>query len=190
MNKNLIVSLVCLIVLIGGSYMAYQQLTTVGTKKSPSTNQTFSNTIELNSIEDESFNIEFENEQGEKVLLDSYVGRPIVLNFWASWCPPCREEMPIFAEQQLINPDIVFLYINQTDGIRETKEKARGFLKNEGLSMPVQFDETSDSAIKFGLTALPSTYFIDAKGNIRNRAMGALSKETLVSAITELMDNK
>lgn len=190
MNKNLVISLVGLIVLIGGSYVAYQQLTTAETKKTSTFTQESSNAVVLNNIKDESFNIEFENEQGEKVSLDSYVGKPIVLNFWASWCPPCREEMPVFAEQQSSNPDIVFLYVNQTDGIRETKEKAKKFLENEGLSMSVQYDQTSDSAIKFGLTALPSTYFIDAKGDIRNRAMGALTKETLVSAITELKETQ
>lgn len=190
MNKKLIVSLVALVLLIGGSYLLYQRLTKAEPESNITTTQPSQDTTAINNIEDEDFDIEFENEFGEKVWLSSYVGKPIVLNFWASWCPPCREEMPIFADQQRANPDVVFLYVNQTDGTRETKFKAQEFLVNENLPMKIQYDETNQSAIKYGLTSLPSTYFIDAKGDILNRAVGGITADTLIAAITNLTESQ
>lgn len=184
MNKKLIFSLVGLVVLIGGSYVLYQNLTANEEEPSALVDEAQQNdeTI-LNNIADEAFDFTFENEKGEKVMLSSYKGKPIVLNFWASWCPPCREEMPIFQEFQKNNPDVTFLFMNQADGRRETKQKAHEFLKNEGLDMPIQFDETQASTIKFALNGLPTTYFIDAEGNIHNRAIGGINAETLKMAI-------
>ena len=186
MNKKVLASLVGLVILIGGSYFLYQNLTQneeepQGTLVSETPKE---ETVTYNNIADEAFDFELENENGEKVMLSSYKGKPIVLNFWASWCPPCREEMPIFERIQEKNPDVTFLYVNQTDGKKETKAKAQEFLEKEGLEMAVQYDETTNSAIKYALTALPSTYFIDAEGNIHNRAVGGINAEILMSAIS------
>lgn len=183
MNKKLILSLLGLIVLIGGSYFLYQNLT--ANQEDPTTlvEETQKEEIAYNNISDEAFDFTFENEKGEKVALSSYKGKPIVMNFWASWCPPCREEMPIFQEFQTNHPDVVFLFINQTDGRRETKEKAQEFLRNEGLTMPIQYDQTAASTIKYALNALPTTYFIDANGDIHNRAIGGINAELLNRAI-------
>lgn len=190
MNKKVLISIGSLVVLMLGSYLLYQQITKKQEANSLVTEAPQEQKeVVLNNIRDEAFNFELEDEQGEKVMLDSFIGKPIVLNFWASWCPPCREEMPIFAEQQEANPNVVFLYVNQTDGTRETKEKALSFMQNEGLTMPIHFDQTNDSAIKYGLTALPSTYFIDEKGDIRNRAVGALPKEGLMTGIAQFKNN-
>lgn len=188
MNKKLLASLVALVVLIGGSYFLYQNLTETEEEQNTLVSETPKEEVAYNNISDEDFDFTFENEAGEKVLLSSYIGKPIVINFWASWCPPCREEMPIFQEIQKKNPEVTFLYINQTDGKKETKKKAQEFIENENLTMAIQYDETSASAIKYALTALPTTYFVDANGDIHNRAIGGINVETLTNAITGITE--
>ena len=122
--------------------------------------------------------------EGKEVKLSDYIGKPIVLNFWASWCGPCQMEMPDFHEKYLdIGGDIHFLMINMTDGSRETVESASGFIAEKGYTFPVLFDTGSNAAVTYGAYSLPTTYFIDGDGYIVARAVGAIDAETLQQGI-------
>lgn len=96
---------------------------------------------------------------GNEVLLSEYFGKPIVLNFWASWCSPCQMEMPDFHEKYLeIGEDVQFLMINMTDGSRETVEIASEFIEEKGYTFPVFYDTKSDAAMTYGAYSLPTTF--------------------------------
>ena len=107
-------------------------------------------------------------------------GTPVVLNFWASWCPPCKAEMPEFDEIAKEYADkVAFMMVNLTDGVQETQEKAQAFIDSMGYTFPVYFDKDSDAAYKYGIQSIPTTIFIDANGNLIAGATGAIDGETL-----------
>lgn len=115
---------------------------------------------------------------GNAVQLSDYFGKPLVLNFWASWCGPCKSEMPAFQQAYEQEDGVQFLLVNMTGG-RETQADAEALLAQEGYTFPVLFDLDLDAAMTYGVTALPTTYFLDAEGNLVAWAQGAIDAETL-----------
>ena len=115
---------------------------------------------------------------GNAVQLSDYFGKPLVLNFWASWCGPCKSEMPAFQQAYEQEDGVQFLLVNMTGG-RETQADAEALLAEEGYTFPVLFDLDLDAAMTYGVAALPTTYFLDAEGNLVAWAQGAIDAETL-----------
>ena len=121
--------------------------------------------------------------QGNEVKLSDYIGKPTVLNFWASWCGPCQMEMPDFHEKYLeIGEEVNFLMVNMTSG-RETLENAQAFIEEEGYTFPVFFDTETDAAMTYSVYSLPTTYFLDAQGYLIANATGAIDADTLQRGI-------
>ncbi|MBQ6715867.1 MAG: TlpA family protein disulfide reductase [Clostridia bacterium] len=127
------------------------------------------------------------DKDGNEVNLSSFFGKPIVLNFWASWCPPCRMEMPDFNEKYLeLGDEVHFLMVNMTTG-RETKQSAQEFIQEENFSFPISFDTNQDAAITYSAYSLPTTYFINASGEAVAQATGAIDIDTLQRGIDMIM---
>ena len=111
-------------------------------------------------------------------------GKPTVLNFWASWCGPCRSEMPHIQEAyERLGGEVSFVMINMTDGQRETQESAEEYMAESGWTFPIYFDSDYDAAMTYGAYSLPQTYFIDAEGRLIAAARGSMSAEVLQSGI-------
>ena len=129
--------------------------------------------------------------EGKEVHLSDFFGKPIVLNFWASWCGPCQMEMPDFNEKYLeVGEEVQFLIINMTDGSRETVETASAFIAEQGYSFPVFYDTDMDAAAVYSVYSLPTTYFIDVEGYTIARATGAISAETLQRGIDMILTHQ
>lgn len=121
---------------------------------------------------------------GNPVALSDFFGKPIVLNFWASWCGPCKMELPDFQEvYDEIGSDVQFLIVNLTDGNRETVESASAYLAEQGYSFPAYYDTQFSAAMAYGVSTIPCTYFIDAGGHGVARASGAIDGQTLRTGI-------
>ena len=123
--------------------------------------------------------------EGNEITLSALMdGKPTVLNFWASWCGPCRSEMPHIQDAyERLGGEVSFVMINMTDGQRETQESAEEYMAESGWTFPIYFDSDYDAAMTYGAYSLPQTYFIDADGRLIAAARGSMSAEVLQSGI-------
>jgi cytochrome c biogenesis protein CcmG/thiol:disulfide interchange protein DsbE len=117
-----------------------------------------------------------------KVGLGELRGTPVVLNFWASWCDPCREEADVLEsawKQRRASGDVLFLGLDQQD----LTEDARAFLREFSISYPVVRDPTNRTARDWGVTGLPETWFISAEGKVTGHVIGVVSGKQLDEGI-------
>ena len=125
---------------------------------------------------------------GTEVHLSDFVGTPVVLNFWASWCGPCQSALGNFdSAAARYNGQIQFVMVNLTDGGRETVKTASTFLAEKGYTFPAFFDTKHSAAIAYNVSSIPATYLINAKGEIVARGFGPLDAATLEQCVVKLL---
>jgi len=116
-----------------------------------------------------------ENLNAEQVRLSDLRGKVVVVNFWATWCIPCVEEMPSFQEFQNQYPDFVMLGIDQEEGL----EQVRTFLEGKGIDYQILLDYNAKVAGSYKVFMLPTTFFIDQEGMIRFRHYGIMTPDQM-----------
>jgi peroxiredoxin len=114
--------------------------------------------------------------EGKTVHLSDYKGHPVLVNYWATWCPPCREELPLIQERQAqFSPDLVVLAVNAG----EDSATVKNYIGKQGLTFPVLLDPDWKVEALFGIMAYPTSVFIDRNGVIQARYVGGMSKDVL-----------
>jgi len=120
---------------------------------------------------------------GRTVKLSDFRGKTVVLNFWATWCPPCRAEMPDFQrtweERGADRGDLVVLAVN----LQEAPGPVEGFVREFGLTFPIAMDRTGEVMQHYGLRGLPGTFFIDRGGVLRSQSLGPVFGDLLLKGI-------
>ena len=130
------------------------------------------------------------DKDGNTVRLSEKFGKPIVINFWATWCPPCKQELPDFDKLCKEYGDrVVFMIVNLTDGYRDTVDGTKRFVSGKGYTFPVYFDTKDNAASAYNVSSIPQTTFIDAKGNIYTTRIGAMNEATLRIYLNALLGN-
>lgn len=129
---------------------------------------------------------QLDNLEGESVSLSDFRGKPVMLNFWATWCSPCVREMPdiqtVYEEQSA--EGLVILLVNMGGTSSQVKE----FLQSHNLSLPVLLDTTQAIAQKYNIHYIPTTFFIDEEGIIQAVKVGAFpNKEAIESDLNKII---
>lgn len=192
MNKRVLLLLVILVVVLAAAGIGYKSLSAGMEMNNLSTGETVSANVPEASEEAPAQELAPDftvyDREGNAHSLSDFRGQPVIVNFWASWCGPCKSEMPDFEEKyKEYGEEIQFLMVNLTDGHQETVETAAGFIDSAGYTFPVYFDSDYSGAAAYAVNAVPATYFIDAEGALVAYGKGAMSAEVLQKGIDMLV---
>ncbi len=139
------------------------------------------------------------DQYGNEHTLSDYKGQVVFLNFWASWCPPCKEEMPyieeLYQEYNLNEDEVVFLGIANPKNEKHPynqdveKDKVIDFIDANGLTFPTVFDETGEILNQYYISAFPTTFMIDKNGNVYGYVPGMMTKDIMKNVINQTLQS-
>ena len=125
---------------------------------------------------------------GEPVTLSSFLGKPVVINFWAAWCPWCIYEFPAYEKlYQEYGDRVQFIMADLCDGSYETEETAMAYIAESGYTFPIFFDKKDQSYYNFGYTGIPASVFINADGVIVAAHVGAMDENSIRTALESIL---
>ncbi|PZE21982.1 redoxin domain-containing protein [Paenibacillus xerothermodurans] len=121
---------------------------------------------------------------GRQHKLSDYKGKTVMVNFWGTWCPPCKQEMPAIQSQfEKHNPDnVAFLGVN----IGESPITVQNFMQQHKLTFPILFDDNQETRQRYGVMNYPTTFFIDAEGNIARIWVGEMNEDFIEQTIASI----
>ena len=222
-NKKTLLLVLVFVLLLGGAYILYNQLSgqvardsivvtqeagsisgtqeTQAPEASPQAEEESPAETEAPAQEEAPAAPDFTvlDTDGQEVRLSDMQGTPVVLNFWASWCPPCKSEMPdiqaLYEKYGENEGDLIVLGVanpktdempNNQDG---TVEEVTDYLEENGLTFPVVMDTTGELFYWYGISAFPTTFMIDANGNVYGYVSGALTADMMESIVQQTMES-
>lgn len=128
---------------------------------------------------------EFTTGRGERVSLADLRGNPAVINFWATWCAPCREEIPVLQAAYAVYAAEGVQFLAVTDELPTT---VRPFVEQMNMTLPVWYDPGGRAGARYAIQSIPTTFFLDADGRLAARHVGALTRHQLEAYLRRLLD--
>lgn len=165
--------------LVAGAYFGYRKLSG---KYDPSGGGSANGTEQYKDFS-------MTDRDGNTVKLSDFTGQPVVINFWAQWCGPCKSELPHFDKlAKEYDGRVKFLMVNIFyDG---KKEKTLDFVSQNGYTFPLYFDDADSAVSAYGISSVPETIFISSDGKITAKRVGAMSESTIRKYLTQLLREK
>lgn len=200
--KGPLIALVVLVLLLVVGFVAYDALTSAraagnqervasstGSAASSSNADASTSSAAVDAIMLSDYDVTVYTETGEPFTLTQLAdGKPFVMNFWATWCPYCVEEMPLFKELCTeYEGRINFAIIDCSDGKRETVEQGAAWLADNGYDMPAYYDKDMKAQLTFGAEVLPTTVVVSAQGEILTVSPGMIDGTLMRSALDSLL---
>ena len=129
------------------------------------------------------------DESGKSITLSGKIGKPVIVNAWASWCTYCREEMPLFEKAyQQYGTKIDFMMVDLADGRQETVQAGKAFISEKGYTFPVLFDTGGSLSSAYNISGIPVTLFVRADGSLLKKHEGAISESQLAGYAKQLLE--
>lgn len=185
-----------LLLLIGGStYTVYNYnksqvsnpnntITNENSSSEKKLNDNFKSDTALRISKTKAMDFKLKDLNGKEVSLSDYKGKKVFLNFWATWCPPCKAEMPEMETlyQETKDSDLVILAVN----LDEDKDTVQKFISSNKYNFPVLLDTDNIVASKYGVVSIPTSFFIDKEGNIADKHIGAMTIKDMKNYINSI----
>lgn len=197
-----IISILLFVVFLVVAYTAYSTLSDKYNTAEPESSSEDESSSEPESTSEDESSLEDKNSDltmapdftvydsnGNEIKLSDFIGKPIVLNFWASWCPPCKSEMPHFNEaynELAEEKDVIFMMVDLADGVRETQADGQNYVDDQGYDFPVYFDNDQEAAYAYAISSIPTTLFINSEGYIVYEKIGTIDKRLLIDKIASI----
>ena len=177
---KLIVTLLVLVIVIGGGMILYRNLgQNIDLGETAPTE-----TVPQNSAPE----VTVTDADGNEVKLSDFRGKGVVLNFWASWCGPCKSEMPHFQEAyEQYGDKLHFLMVNMSTAFGDTQGDAEKLMTKNGYTFPVYYDTAAECAYSYGVSGIPMTFFIDKNGNLVSGKSGMITQADLERRILTIL---
>lgn len=175
-----------ILLIISGLIMSFNGINKINESRKDNYKAEVENKTENNKVKALDFTLY--DQYGKEHKLSDYKGKTVFLNIWATWCPPCKAEMPhieeLYNEYNKNNEDVIILGVSTPNLGNEGDEKhISKFLKDNEYTFPVVFDNNADLIYGYSIQSFPSTFIIDKEGYVREYVPGAMDKETMKSLI-------
>lgn len=188
MKKNIIIWSIALLLVITAFFVTTNYGKASSSNQLVSANAALVNTTTDGLVNKKAIDFTLKDINGKDVSLSDFKGKNVYLNFFTTWCPPCRAEMPDIEKmyQKYRDKDFVVLAVN----LGEDKDTVKKFFENNNLNFNVVLDQDQTVAQKYNITAIPVSVFIDKQGTVVAKKVGAMTENEMESYIKMLIDKK
>ena len=190
-KRTLVILILVIVLLLAGGTVAYRMLSRLTEPTVPYDPPAQSDVTGEAQAKSAAPDFTVYNADGSTATLKEKQGKPVFINFWATWCPPCRSELAdINKAYETYGDKIEFMMIDLTDGYNgEDQPAVEAFVAENGYSFPVYFDLDSSAATAYGVRSIPTTVLVGADGTLLHTQMGAMSESQIEQLMQSLLSN-